>query len=283
LSLSRYIFPANKVFSVRPRCEHAFDLKCKGKGSNVEKDALELLLSQGLSLAQIGKRFGKDPSTVSYWMEKYGLDAVHREKHAAKGGIDRGRLVEVVEAGMTIAEIAGELGLSKGTVRHWLGRYGLKTQHAVGRRPAELARAAKDAGRLTVTMPCRHHGETEFYLEGRGYYRCKRCRSEAVTRRRRKLKAVLVDEAGGRCCLCGYDRCSAALSFHHVDPLLKRMPISAGGIAYAIEFLRAEAQKCVLVCANCHAEIESGVAVVPIQYGREQTPPSRVARRSTPG
>ncbi len=56
---------------------------------------------------------------------KYGLEAVNREKHAAKGGIDRERLEELVEAGMSIAEIAAEVERSKATVRHWLRRYGL--------------------------------------------------------------------------------------------------------------------------------------------------------------
>jgi hypothetical protein len=116
-----------------------------------------------------------------------------------------------------------------------------------------------------INMTCRHHGETEFFLEGRGYYRCKRCRSEAVSRRRRKLKAALVAEAGGRCRICGYDKNPRALEFHHLDPLTKRMPLSAAGIAYALETLREEAKKCVLLCANCHAEVENGIAIVPIE------------------
>jgi hypothetical protein len=115
-------------------------------------------------------------------------------------------------------------------------------------------------------MTCARHGETEFILEGRGYYRCKRCRSERVARRRRTVKRILVDEAGGRCAICGYDRCIAALEFHHLDPLEKRIGVSAFGVAHALDKLRAEATKCVLVCSNCHVEVENGVATLPIQY-----------------
>ena len=61
------------------------------EGSDVDKNSLELLLAQGLSVAQIAKRFGKNPSTVSYWMDKHGLEAPNRQKHAAKGGIERVR------------------------------------------------------------------------------------------------------------------------------------------------------------------------------------------------
>jgi 5-methylcytosine-specific restriction endonuclease McrA len=174
--------------------------------------------------------------------------------------------VELVDAGLTIAEIATRLERSKTTIRYWLGRYGLRTRNAVGRRPAELAQAAKAAGRLEITLTCPHHGPTVFCLEGRGYYRCKKCRSERVSRRRQNAKAILVAEAGGCCAICGYDRHVAALSFHHLDPADKRMSVSARGVALALDKLRAEAQKCVLLCANCHAEVENGAATVPIKY-----------------
>ena len=36
----------------------------------MDKESLETLLDQGLSIERIAKRFGKDPSTVSYWMKK---------------------------------------------------------------------------------------------------------------------------------------------------------------------------------------------------------------------
>src|SRR5207237_10245712 len=143
---------------------------------------------------------------------------------------------------------AGEIAGSKATVRCWLRSYGLQTQNTRGRRPTAIASAAKDAGKLTAVMTCSHHGEAEFILEGRGYYRCKRCRVEAVVRRRRRVKAILVGEAGGRCSICGYDRCIGALEFHHVDPAQKRLEINHRGIALALDTLRAEARTCVLLC-----------------------------------
>ena len=226
----------------------------------MDKDSLQLLLSQGRSLEDIGRRFGKHPSTVSYWLRKYGLGAVNREKHASRGPIERRRLEELVDSGLSITEMARELDRSKATVRHWLARHGLRTLKAEVRRQF---RFAKDAGLASVTMRCRHHGETEFGIEGRGYYRCKRCRSESVVRHRRKLKEIIVAEAGGACVICGYDRYIGALQFHHLDPADKRMEISRNGVTLALDALREEARKCVLVCSNCHAEIESGQTVVP--------------------
>lgn len=231
----------------------------------MDKDSLASLLAQGLSVENIGRRFGRHPSTVSYWMGKYGLVAPNREKHAAKGGIERERLEALVSTGASIAEIAVEVGLSKATVRHWLRRFGLRTTNRSRRESRAPALAAKEAGLVTVLMSCPAHGESEFSIEGRGYYRCKRCRSEAVTKRRQRVKAILVAEAGGRCALCGYDRYAGALAFHHLDPSQKRLHVSADGRGIAIGLLRDEARKCVLLCANCHAEVESGVAALAVQ------------------
>jgi len=229
----------------------------------MDRSSLEQLLGQGLSLAEIGRRFDLHESTVGYWVREHGLQAVNHDKHAAQGGLAREELEPLVEAGMSIAQVAEAVGRSKATVRHWLIRYGLKTGGGRGRRPAAQAKAAKEAGLATVTMCCVHHGDTEFFLSGRGYYRCKQCRSAAVARRRRKVKAILVEEAGGRCCICGYRRSMRALHFHHLEPSRKRHEINAKGVAIALEKLRGEAQKCVLLCSNCHAEVEDGMAVIP--------------------
>jgi transposase-like protein len=150
----------------------------------MDRTSLEQLLARGLSLAEIGRRFGLHESTVAYWVLKHGLQAANREKHLARGGIPRETLARLVESGATLAEIALAVDRSKATVRHWLARYGLKTSGAPGRRPAEEVGTAKREGLALTTMRCRRHGETQFWLDGRGIYRCKRCRSEAVTRRR---------------------------------------------------------------------------------------------------
>ena len=108
-------------------------------------------------------------------------------------------------------------------------------------------------------MTCRHHGVTDHWLEGRGSYRCLKCRSDAVARRRRKIKALLVREAGGGCALCGYMRCIAALHFHHLDPAAKSFTLAHGGWTRSLDATRLEAAKCVLLCSNCHSEVEAGL------------------------
>ncbi len=209
-------------------------------------------MSQGLSLAEIGRRVGLHEATVSYWVKKYGLEAANREKHAARGGMRREQLEELVNAGMSTSQIADAVGLSKTTVRHWLQEFGLGTQWA-------HRRQASAGGKTDLLAECARHGMTTFTLRNKGGYRCVKCRAEAVSRRRRKVKQLLVDEAGGACCVCGYSRCVAAPEFHHLAPAEKSFSLSHRGVARSLAKARAEAKKCVLVCANCHAEVEAGM------------------------
>ena len=161
----------------------------------------------------------------------------------------------LVEAGMTTREIAERLGFSQSTVRHWLRRYGLRTHRA--RRPDPGGVRGRDPDRKVMT--CGRHGETPFWLEARGTYRCLRCRSEAVARRRRKLKEILVADAGGSCAFCGYDRYIGALQFHHRDGAAKDFGLADRGLTRSLAAVRAEAKKCILLCANCHSEVEGGI------------------------
>jgi transposase len=242
----------------------------------MDRTALESMLDDGLSLAEIGRRVGRHESTVGYWVRKLGLEAPHAERHVARGGLARSQLEPLVEDGLTIAEIAVRLDRSKTTIRHWLQRHGLRTHSRRGRRRSAESRAASEAGLVACRMTCPSHGDTEFVRTGRGYYRCRRCRAEAVSRRRRRMKEILVDEAGGACVVCGYCGNMRALHFHHVRPHEKRIEINAKGVALSLAKLRAEALKCVLLCSNCHAEIEDGAIVLPaVALERDPTPEDR--------
>jgi hypothetical protein len=162
----------------------------------------------------------------------------------------------LIREDLSIAVIADRLGVSATTVKYWLRRRGLQTLQS-SRRAA--ARQAKADGRVSAEMYCRRHGITRFWLEGRGAYRCVACRKERVAERRRKLKEILVAEAGGACSVCGYSRPVAALHFHHLDPAAKRFGIGREGVTRSLAEMRKEARKCVLLCANCHAEVEAGI------------------------
>jgi len=166
----------------------------------------------------------------------------------------------MVTLGWPIRAMAEQLGVGYTTVRHWLKRYGMATPRA--RRLAETA-DAREGDRETTVATCARHGRTSFGRVAPGRYRCLKCRSEAVAARRRRVKERLVAYAGGRCVLCGYDRSAVALQFHHVDPGEKAFGIGGRGVTRSLAAALAEARKCVLLCATCHAEVEARIATLP--------------------
>lgn len=96
--------------------------------------------------------------------------------------------------------------------------------------------------------------EYVFYW-GRSSVLCPKCQG-SDKRKAHKLKCV---EYKGNCCQqCGYNKCLAALEFHHLDRTQKKFEINIA-IKYKWELVLLELDKCVLLCANCHREVESGV------------------------
>ena len=192
------------------------------------------------------------------------MEKADRTRHAARGALDRDELAALVAADLTIREIGERVDRSRTTVRHWLRRYDLHTTRAArAKEPRDQPPATRFEG------VCSKHGPGTFVTRRSGGATCIRCRSDAVTRRRRKVKRILVEEAGGACAICGYDRCVGALQFHHLDPASKRFELSLMGVARALDDLREEAQKCVVLCANCHAEVEGGLTQVPARSSSE--------------
>jgi hypothetical protein len=105
----------------------------------------------------------------------------------------------------------------------------------------------------TVCVSCRPWGERRPVGFTKRYPRARPGSSaEAVNEWRRRTKLRAIEYKGGKCSTCGYDRCVAALAFHHLDPTQKEFRI--GGATRSWERTRAELDKCVLLCANCHAE-----------------------------
>ncbi len=116
----------------------------------------------------------------------------------------------------------------------------------------------------TTQKECPKHGLTDYTLEGRGYYRCKKCRVDSVTRRRRKVKQQLADAFGGCCKVCKYNRCIDNLTFHHRDPTKKEFGIAECGVTRSYEKALKEALKCTLLCKNCHGEVHAGLISIPV-------------------
>jgi len=77
---------------------------------------------------------------------------------------------------------------------------------------------------------------------------------ERKKKKRIEKKSELILLMGGKCNICGYNKCEAALEFHH------KTSNKEGNIAHIIknrskEKALKEIKKCILVCANCHREL----------------------------
>lgn len=68
-------------------------------------------------------------------------------------------------------------------------------------------------------------------------------------------KKELVDLHGGCCIRCGYKKNLSVLEFHHRDPSKKSFKLDVRNLTNRKwEFIVEEANKCNLLCANCHRE-----------------------------
>jgi hypothetical protein len=85
--------------------------------------------------------------------------------------------------------------------------------------------------------------------------------SKAVVQFRQRRKKWAVEAFGGKCGICGYNKCVEALEFHHLDPSQKEFTLTAS-VANRQVFVE-ELKKCVCLCSNCHREVHSGIAKIP--------------------
>jgi DNA-binding transcriptional ArsR family regulator len=238
------------------------------------KEELGRYLAEGLSLEQIGSRVHRDPSTVSYHLKKHGLVPIGQEVHAPNQKVDPARLCMLIAEGATVRAAAQHFDVGYSTIRYWLKKLDIET--ARGRRLRESYDSVR-AGKTRVVLTCSEHGQVDFFRRSDGNYRCSKCRTAAVSTWRRRVKRKLIERGGGACAICGYDRHPSALHFHHLDPGSKSFVLSRQGVTRSFAEAVAEAEKCVLLCANCHAEVEAGFIDVPANDGSLQLAKQRAS------
>ena len=76
---------------------------------------------------------------------------------------------------------------------------------------------------------------------------------DVVSVRRKSRKQWLINLIGGKCQICGYDKCSRNLAFHHLND--KLFALTECNLQRDFQYVINEVIKCILVCHNCHGEI----------------------------
>lgn len=148
--------------------------------------------------------------------------------------MNRNLLEPLVNAGLSSMKIAEKLGCSQTTAYRWIRYYGF----------------------LTQKIPkCRLCGEIDISKFSKGRFtECRKCRVKMQIDRYRKYKKELVEYKGGKCELCGYNKCYASLDFHHKNPEEKD-PDWRKMRSWTPSRVKKEIDKCQLICKNCHSEI----------------------------
>ena len=99
-------------------------------------------------------------------------------------------------------------------------------------------------------------------LDNRKYKDRREALIKAVSKRRKKIKAMAIEYKGGTCQKCGYCKYQGALELHHIDKTKKSFAIGDKGYTRSWEKVKAELDKCVLLCANCHREVGAGLLTI---------------------
>jgi len=71
-------------------------------------------------------------------------------------------------------------------------------------------------------------------------------------------KLQILREMGGKCSICGYNKNLAALTFHHTHAPNKQFKLDMRSLSNRTwNVVQQEKKQCVLLCANCHAELHN--------------------------
>ena len=161
--------------------------------------------------------------------------------------MDKTELKSLVDAHLTIRQIAMEKATSFTNVRYWLKQYGLKT--ISGQLRSVRVSSASYQCRCGESRPEQFHRSKQRV--------CARCHNLYTMRRGQENKARAVAQLGGKCVVCGFFAWATALDFHHIDKTTKDVGFRHLR-GWAWPRIELEIRKCVLLCRNCHAGVHAG-------------------------
>lgn len=245
------------------------------KRYDISESALrEMYVDKGMKMEDIAAYYECSP-----WVIRDRLNAYHIPIRAAgdyvRIDISRDELYErYVERGMTQAKIAEEFQCSPATIIKLMKQYGIEARvQSGGRVDPVLERAA-------LARQCAWHHCHNALTERQRYFCSRACGYKyRSARQHTEMKQQSVDYKGGKCSLCGYERCIDALTFHHVTGQ-KEFGIAAHIHSQTWTVIQAELDKCILVCANCHSEIHAGLHAAIAQVSKASKHSNTERRRN---
>lgn len=222
--------------------------------SNELKNKYQTLISKGYTTKQVSIECNVSKSTVQRHLHDLGIVSTHK---IVQMPLTKEELQPLVDQHLSTYQIASKLNKSQGYVKHWLRKFGLKTNAKW-----TIARKAIKQDIIDGYKTCSKCNQRKsltgdnFYLRKNGsfHYWCRDCNDAATRQKQIDKKIKCVNYKGGKCVMCGYNAYVGALDFHHLDSTKKEFNISSCR-TYRWELIKAELDKCICVCRNCHAEI----------------------------
>lgn len=159
--------------------------------------------------------------------------------------MDRSEIIKLINQNLSFDKISKITGFSIAKLRYYFKKEGLQTK---------CSKYNKQEHKCKF---CGETNETKFYPLRKN--KCIDCYSSIAFKHKIIIKQKLVDYKGGKCSICGYAKCLAALEFHHRDPNQKEFLLANKKYLSALinESVFKELDKCDLLCANCHREIHN--------------------------
>lgn len=192
------------------------------------------------------------------------------------------KIIDLIKQGKTFNEIKKELGCSLSTISYHCKKEGIVSKNTTKKTDDQTIQKINELyeSGLTCIQVSKKLGISKATVlkyikfirnEKLSDSQLKKNRVNQVIYWRIKVKKLLVEYKGGECERCGYKKCIDALDFHHKNPSEKDFTI--GGKSWSLERLKKEADKCILVCANCHREIHFEIknGIFPDSSEAEQT------------
>jgi RNase P subunit RPR2 len=160
----------------------------------------------------------------------------------------RAELEKMLLAGNSANQIGKDTGKSVTAVLYWMKKHGLAGAH----------RSFKDSAK-DYCCPCGEVEPAKFY--GHKKRVCSECHKKYTLELGHQKRARALEQLGGKCMACGFNKHNSALDIHHTDPTVKD-PNFANMRSWKWEKIEKEISTCILLCRNCHSMLHVGAIQV---------------------
>lgn len=173
------------------------------------------------------------------------------------------KIIELRKSGKSYLEIKKELNCTLLTIQKACNRNGAIITHPTKiseekkKEIIDVYNQTKSMLKTSKIVGCSKSTVGKYVNNSNYYEKNAKSKIQSVISWRQRTKLKLIEYKGGSCTKCGYNKCPGALTFHHLDPTEKDFRIS--GQSWSFERLKEEADKCILLCANCHHELHAGI------------------------